>query len=80
MKNYRYPGTRPFEEKDSHLFFGRSQDIERLYNRIFVEKMTVLHGKSGLGKTSLLQAGILPKLRQDSDCCVVWAVPAKSRK
>ncbi len=67
MKNYRYPGTRPFEEQDSHLFFGRTQDIEKLYNRIVVEKMTVLHGKSGLGKTSLLQAGILPKLHQDSD-------------
>jgi len=64
-KQYRYPGTRPFEEADRHLFFGRDNDIVSLSEMVMLEKMVVLFGKSGLGKTSLLNAGVLPHLKEE---------------
>ena len=65
MENkYRYPGTRPFQEKDSHLFFGRNSDKIKLTELIVLEKLVVLFGKSGYGKTSLLNAAVIPRLRR----------------
>jgi len=70
---YRYPGSKPFEASEKNLFFGREDDIERLSESIQVEQLLVLYGKSGLGKSSLLNAGVLPKLhgsiRQSSARC-----------
>lgn len=59
---YRYPGTRPFTADDRNLFFGRDEDIEKLSQFSSLERLTVLYGKSGLGKTSLLNAGVAPRL------------------
>ena len=58
----RYPGIRPFERKDQAIFFGRDTDIEHLSRIISLEKFVVLNGKSGLGKSSLLNAGVIPEL------------------
>ena len=58
----RYPGVRPFERNDQAIFFGRDQDIEQLSRIISLEKFVVLNGKSGLGKSSLLNAGVIPEL------------------
>jgi len=65
-KQYRYPGTRPFTENERNLFFGRNEDIERLHKQIRLEQLLVLIGKSGLGKSSLLNAGVLPLLKESS--------------
>jgi DNA/RNA endonuclease G (NUC1) len=64
-KQYRFPGTRPFTQDDRAVFFGRKDDIVRLSNLIKLEQQVVLFGKSGLGKSSLLNAGILPDLREN---------------
>ena len=66
-KPNRYPGTRPFEEKDRSLFFGRNEDISRLSKQIRLEPLLVLFGKSGLGKSSLLNAGILPAMKESGN-------------
>jgi len=66
-KPNRYPGTRPFEEKDRSLFFGRNEDISRLSKQIRLEQLLVLFGKSGLGKSSLLNAGILPAMKESGN-------------
>jgi formylglycine-generating enzyme required for sulfatase activity len=63
-RNYRYPGVRPFETKEQHLFFGRNRDIGDLYDLILLERLTVLFGKSGYGKSSLLKAGIIPRFTE----------------
>lgn len=64
-KQNRYPGIRPFTQDDNRLFFGRSESIKRI-NRMFkLERLMVLFGKSGLGKTSLVQAGAIPILHQE---------------
>lgn len=59
---YRYPGVRPFDTTQSGQFFGRGRDILDLFDRIVLEKLVVVFGKSGYGKSSLLNAGIIPKL------------------
>ena len=62
----RYPGTRPFSDSadDYARFFGRTQEGEQLYLRVLSVPLLVQFGKSGLGKTSLLQASLFPRLRQ----------------
>ena len=62
----RYLGTRPFTDSadDSARFFGRSQEGEELYLRVLSVPFVLQFGKSGLGKTSLLQAFLFPRLRE----------------
>jgi hypothetical protein len=67
MTKFRYPGVKPFEKKDQKIFFGRDEDIDDLYNLIMLEKLVVLFGKSGYGKSSLLNAGILPRFLEGED-------------
>jgi hypothetical protein len=63
-KKYRYPGTNYFTKRDKDIFRGRAQDTEKLYNQIMLKETVVLHGKSGLGKSSLVEAGIIPMLAE----------------
>lgn len=58
----RYPGLRPFVKDESAVFFGRNVEIEQLIDSIKVNKSFILFGKSGLGKSSLVSAGVLPRL------------------
>jgi formylglycine-generating enzyme required for sulfatase activity len=57
MKN-RYPGTQPFTAEQKNLFHGRKQETEDLMKLIRFHQMVVLYGKSGLGKSSLLNTKI----------------------
>lgn len=59
-------GLHFFEDRDFDraLFFGRETEIKQLTERIIAEDLTVLFGKSGDGKTSLINAGLKPKLRE----------------
>jgi hypothetical protein len=69
QERYRYPGVNPFKPTEENIFFGRDPDIEQLYELILLEKLVTLFGKSGYGKSSLLNAGILPRFeaaRKDS--------------
>ena len=61
---YRYPGIRSFERAEAGQFFGRSREIAELYSLVKVKPLTVLFAKSGIGKTSLLQAGVAPELER----------------
>lgn len=63
-KQYRYPGVTPFTQAQQHLFFGRDLDVAQLHKLVQREALVVLHGKSGLGKSSLLNAGLLPRVEQ----------------
>jgi len=61
----RYPGTRPFTDspEDQARFYGREAEGEELYLRVLSVPLLVQFAASGLGKTSLLQAYLLPRLR-----------------
>jgi hypothetical protein len=62
----RYPGTRPFSDspEDYVRFFGRREEGEQLYLRVLSVSLLLQFATSGLGKTSLLQASLFPRLRQ----------------
>lgn len=62
----RYPGVEPFKDNAVHqqLFFGRLHEIDHLLHRVRAVRLLILYGKSGLGKSSLLQAGLYPRLRE----------------
>lgn len=61
-----WPGLISFSEANRAFFFGREQEISDLVRRISQEPLTVFFGKSGLGKSSILQAGLTPKLRNQN--------------
>lgn len=68
-----FHGLGPFQEADRQRFFGREREASALYETISRRqcRFGVLYGDSGAGKTSLLMAGLLPKLRQDA-CLPVY--------
>ena len=58
-----YRGLLSFEERHSHLFFGRERWVERLEKAVHERPLCIVLGASGSGKSSLVQAGLLPRLR-----------------
>jgi flagellar basal body-associated protein FliL len=66
-RHHRYPGVKPFTSEEKDLFFGREKDTKDLYSLLFIKQSVVLYGKSGYGKSSLLNAGIIPKLMEEGE-------------
>jgi WD40 repeat protein len=64
MNNDPYVGPRPFSEDDAGWFFGREVEIEAMVSRLQSYQVVVLYSQSGAGKSSLLSAGVGPKLAQ----------------
>jgi len=56
-------GLASFTEETRAFFFGREEEVAELERRVKRKLLTVLFGKSGLGKTSILKAGLVPRLR-----------------
>lgn len=59
-----WPGMRPYQESDAGFFFGRGAEIADLVARVERSLLTLLYGRGGLGKTSLLRAGLAPRLAE----------------
>ena len=57
-----FPGLRPFEFADNHLFFGRDEQITELTTRLRKNRFVAVVGTSGSGKSSLVRAGLMPEL------------------
>lgn len=66
-KLYRYPGVTPFSTDQAQLFFGRQQECADLYRLMRREQLVVLLGKSGYGKSSLINAGIIPLCQKEQE-------------
>jgi tetratricopeptide (TPR) repeat protein len=61
-----YPGLMSFQDtpEDRLRFFGREEEKTRLLNLVLAENFTLVFSRSGLGKTSLINAGLMQELRQ----------------
>lgn len=61
-----YQGLQPFTEQDSRYFFGRKRDQQIIISNLYASPLTVLYGASGVGKSSVLMAGVVPQLKKAS--------------
>src|SRR5258708_22247230 len=58
-----YRGLEPFDERDAAFFFGGERETQLITANLFAAPLTILYGASGVGKSSVLRAGVLPRLR-----------------
>ncbi|MFL5965943.1 MAG: hypothetical protein ACJ747_05260 [Gaiellaceae bacterium] len=74
-----FKGLSPFDDSDvdALLFFGRSRETEVIAANLQASRLTVLYGPSGVGKSSILRAGVAHRLRREADVTVemldAWA-------
>jgi hypothetical protein len=61
-------GLASFTEESRAYFYGRDDEVAELARRVQRKLLTVLFGQSGLGKTSILRAGLVPRLRGQGYC------------
>ena len=57
-----FPGLRPFEPDEDHLFFGREGEVDDLLRRLRTSRLIAVVGTSGSGKSSLVRSGLIPSL------------------
>ena len=66
-----FPGLLAYEEEDAAIYFGRDDDVRHVIERLNARraqggtKLVALLGASGSGKSSLMRAGVLPRLKRD---------------
>ena len=70
-----YVGLMPFTEKDADFFFGRKDDIEVVATNLRAACLTVFYGASGVGKSSLLNAGVVPYLQKIATSSILPGEP-----
>jgi len=69
-----YPFLDSYTEADAGRFFGRADAIRNLGELVLAERLVVCFGSSGVGKTSLLRAGLMPQLRRQG-CLPLYCRP-----
>lgn len=71
-----YKGLMPYDESDADFFFGRTREVRLVVANLFAAPATVLLGASGVGKSSMLRAGVLSELATRSNIlpviCSSW--------
>lgn len=67
-----YRGLRAFREQDAKNYFGREPDIEDLMTAVRRQSLVAVVGPSGSGKSSLVFAGVLPRLRGNDSTTDGW--------
>jgi len=74
-----FKGLKSFNYEDSVRFFGRSKDVDRLYDDLKQNNgLLIVTGASGTGKSSLIKAGLIPRLEQ-KDEQLYWAYTTPSQ-
>jgi WD40 repeat protein len=62
-----YKGLTPYTEEDAAFFFGREADTELIIGNLMSSRLTLHYGPSGVGKSSVLRAGVIRQLRDASN-------------
>ena len=70
-----FRGLLPFTEQHADLFFGRDAEIELFLERARLQGVLPVVGPSGVGKTSFVQAGVVPRLRDQASWLVLRVRP-----
>jgi WD40 repeat protein len=65
-----FKGLRPYKQEDRDRLFGRDRDLILMKDRIFSARTTLLFAGSGVGKTSFLNAKVIPEI--EKQCAVIW--------
>src|ERR671925_1837058 len=70
-----YKGLAPFDDSylDALLFFGRKRERDIIAANLLAYRLTVLYGASGVGKSSVLNAGVAHSLRRQGETVVVFS-------
>jgi putative ribosome biogenesis GTPase RsgA len=53
----RYPSIRAFQRNEQQLFIGRETETQQLFNKVISQNITLVFARSGIGKSSLINAG-----------------------
>ncbi|MFI5978926.1 hypothetical protein [Streptomyces sp. NPDC051452] len=72
-----YPGLASFGSRHSRFFFGRERVVEQLRGRLTDQRFIALFGASGAGKSSVLHAGLSPRLRSEGQVVVTLTPGAR---
>jgi hypothetical protein len=67
-----YVGLRPFTVAEQPFFFGRRSETRVVAANLFATPLTVFYGPSAVGKSSVLQAGVIPQLRREAKTAVLY--------
>src|SRR5262245_4489065 len=62
LSPHAYPGLRSFSRYEGGVFFGREPNIKEVQRRLAEQRVVVVLGGSGSGKSSLIRAGLMPRL------------------
>ncbi|MBX2846451.1 MAG: caspase family protein [Saprospiraceae bacterium] len=62
-----YPGLRAYRKDEADLFFGRKKQVQEVLNKLEKTHVLIVSAPSGFGKTSFIQAGVFPKLKEALD-------------
>jgi len=71
MDDSPYVGLRPFTEEERKYFFGRERDQRVVEGNLYAARLSVLYGTTGVGKSSILLAGLVPRVRSSGHAVVV---------
>ena len=72
-----FRGLLPFQEQHANIFFGRDQEVGAIVERLQGQTILPVVGASGAGKSSLVQAGVIPRLREQRPWLVLAMRPGR---
>ncbi|CAM2008204.1 nSTAND1 domain-containing NTPase [Acanthopleuribacter pedis] len=72
-----FRGLEVFREEDQHLFFGREAVSQQVFEHLVAQGFSAVIGPSGSGKSSIIQAGVVPLLRE-TDTTIMMTAPGAS--
>lgn len=76
MLDSPYAGLMPFTEEQAPFFFGRDNEREIIVANLTAAKLTLLYGPSGVGKSSVLNAGVVHQLRESAQVAAEHGRPS----